>query len=93
MKPDIVNQPPHYTMGRFETIDVLEDVTQFAPSPVLGSLQWQVLKYLLRLWHKDCPATDARKAMWYLTRLVDQLPLEKDRASNNYLPTSNSSND
>jgi hypothetical protein len=76
---DAVNHPPHYTMGRYETIDVLEDVTQFAPSPVLGSLQWQTLKYLLRLWHKDCPGTDARKAQWYLERLVSRLPIDKDR--------------
>ena len=78
---DMVNNPPHYSVGRFETIDVLEDVTQFAPSPVLGSLQWQTLKYLLRLWHKDCPGTDARKAQWYLQRLVSRLPIEKDRAT------------
>jgi hypothetical protein len=36
-------------------------------------LQAQVLKYLLRLWLKDNPEQDAKKAQWYLNRLVDSL--------------------
>jgi hypothetical protein len=44
-----------------------------APDPVLGALQWQVLKYLERMWDKDNPQQDAQKAMWYLMRLIDKL--------------------
>jgi hypothetical protein len=71
---DPVNHPPHYTTGRqFEVIEVLEDAVRRAPDPVLGALQWQVLKYLERMWDKDNPQQDAQKAMWYLMRLVDKL--------------------
>lgn len=70
---DQVNHPPHYTAGRFEAIDVIEDAVQHAPDPVLGALQWQALKYLLRMWNKDNPVQDAAKAQWYLARLLAKL--------------------
>jgi hypothetical protein len=70
---DPVNHPEHYTAGRFEAIDVIEDAVQHAPDPVLGALQWQALKYLLRMWSKGNPAQDAAKAQWYLSRLLAKL--------------------
>jgi hypothetical protein len=70
---DPVHHPAHYTAGQFEAIDVIEDAVQHAPSPVLGGLQWQALKYLLRLWHKSDALTDARKSAWYLARLIEKL--------------------
>ena len=70
---DPVNHPEHYTAGRFEAIDVIEDAVQHAPNPILGALQWQPLKYLLRMWGKGNPAQDAAKAQWYLTRLLAKL--------------------
>ena len=73
---DAVNSPAHYTRGSAEAIDVIEEAIQDAPTPVLGMLQAQVLKYLLRLWLKDNPSQDAKKAQWYLTRLVDKLECE-----------------
>jgi len=72
-KVDLVNHPPHYNAGRFEAIDVIEDAVQHAPDPVLGSLQWQTLKYLLRLWSKENSLEDAKKSMWYLNRLIQKL--------------------
>jgi len=36
-------------------------------------LQGNVLKYLLRLWVKENPLQDAKKARWYLDRLIDNL--------------------
>jgi hypothetical protein len=75
---DPVNNPPHYTAGRqFEVIEVLEDAVRRAPDPVLGALQWQVLKYLERMWDKDNPQQDAQKAMWYLMRLIDKLEAQR----------------
>lgn len=71
-----VDSPPHYTAGRFEVIDVLEDWTQHAPDPVLGSLQWQCLKYLSRMWLKKDSLEDAQKSLWYLNRLVNKLATE-----------------
>ena len=70
---DSVNSPAHYTRGKQEAIDTIEEAIQDAPSPKDGMLQAQVLKYLLRLWLKDNPGEDARKAQWYLNRLVDSL--------------------
>ena len=49
---DAVNSPYHYTRGRTEAIDVIEDAIVEAPSPMAGFLQAQVLKYILRLWHQ-----------------------------------------
>lgn len=70
---DRVNSPSHYTSGKKEVIDVIEDAIKTAPSNVEGMLQGQVLKYLLRMWLKDNPIEDARKAQWYLNRLVDKM--------------------
>ena len=70
---DPVNSPAHYLTGRYEAIDVIEDAVQHAPGPVIGGLQWQILKYVLRLWHKDHPLQDALKARWYLNRLIAKL--------------------
>jgi hypothetical protein len=73
MDQDLVNHPPHYTSGRVETIDFIEDCVQQAPDAVVGGLQWQVLKYMSRLWLKDDPALDAGKARFYLDRLIRTL--------------------
>ena len=70
---DPVNSPSHYTQGTQEAIDIIEEAIDAAPSVQAGMLQAQVLKYLLRLWHKDNPRQDAEKARWYLSRLIDSL--------------------
>lgn len=72
-KVDRVNSPSHYTSGSQEAIDIIEDAIKTAPSPETGMLQAQVLKYLLRLWLKDNPTEDAKKAQWYLKRLISKL--------------------
>jgi len=70
---DLVNHPPHYMAGAMEAIDVIEDVVVRAPDAVVGGLQWQTLKYLLRLWDKGNAFQDAKKARWYLDRLITKL--------------------
>ena len=70
---DRVNHPSHYTSGKTEVIDIIEDAIKDAPSNAEGMLQAQVLKYILRMWLKDNPVEDARKAQWYLTRLIAKL--------------------
>jgi hypothetical protein len=72
-KTDNVNSPSHYTQGKTEAIDIIEDAIAGAPSVQLGMLQGQVLKYLLRLWFKKNPLEDAKKAQWYLRRLINKL--------------------
>lgn len=76
---DMVNHPPHYTAGKFETIDVIEDAVQHAPDAILGGMQWQALKYLIRLWHKDSALQDAKKAQWYLQRLITRLEAQQPK--------------
>ena len=71
-KNDSVNSPAHYTRGTQEAIDIIEEAIQDAPSIQLGMLQAQVLKYLLRMWLKNNPMEDAKKARWYLDRLINK---------------------
>ena len=72
-RDDRVNSPSHYTSGRVEVIEVIEDAVKDAPSPGKAVLQAQVIKYILRMWLKDNPVEDAKKAEWYLKRLIDSL--------------------
>jgi hypothetical protein len=72
-KGDPVNHPEHYTAGKVEVIEILEQAVQDAPDPISGGLLWQTLKYLLRLWYKGNMLQDAKKARWYLNRLIDRL--------------------
>ena len=73
MYQDLVEHPAHYTTGRIEVIDFIEDSVKQAPDAVVGGLQWQVLKYMSRLWLKDSPTLDAEKARFYLNRLISTL--------------------
>ena len=70
---DQVNSPSHYTGGKQEAIETIEDAISGAASVELGYLQGQVLKYLLRMWLKEKPLQDAEKAQWYLTRLINSM--------------------
>jgi len=73
---DRVDHPSHYTRGRVEVIDVIEDAVEDAPTKTTAVLQAQVIKYILRMWNKDNPREDARKAKWYLERLIDKLSVD-----------------
>lgn len=73
MYQDLVEHPSHYTAGRIEVIDFIEDSVKQAPDAVVGGLQWQVLKYMSRLWLKESPTLDAEKARFYLNRLISTL--------------------
>ena len=70
---DIINNPQHYTDRRFEVIEVIEDAIEKAADPVSGNCQSQILRYILRMWDKDTPLQNAKKAQWYLSRLIDKL--------------------
>lgn len=61
---DNVNSPSHYTDGKIEVIDIIEDRR-------LDFLEGNVLKYLLRYKHKN-GKEDLLKAQWYLNRLIDR---------------------
>ncbi|CAB4129399.1 SaV-like [uncultured Caudovirales phage] len=65
--PDPVNNPSHYTQGKWEAIEVLEEF--FGEDPLL----WQVGKYILRHEHKGNSIQDLEKAAWYLNRKINKL--------------------
>ena len=60
---DEVNHPPHYNIGKIETIDVITDWN-------LNYCEGNVIKYLSRYKHKGTPLKDLKKAEWYLKRLI-----------------------
>jgi hypothetical protein len=64
---DPVNHPSHYTFGRFEVIDVLQD--WFPHDPLL----WQVVKYVARAQHKNNMLQDLKKAQFYLGKQIAEL--------------------
>lgn len=65
---DAVNSPQHYTQGRVEVIDIIEDAVEGA-TPFEAVCQANILKYTLRYRAKN-GVTDLLKAKWYLERLV-----------------------
>lgn len=67
---DLVNHPPHYTQGRSEAIDVIEDSLGY--DGFVGYCVGNALKYLIRHRAKG-GSVDLRKAHWYLSRLVSGL--------------------
>lgn len=72
---DIVNHPLHYTTGKYEVIDILED--KFKNDPLL----WQVGKYIMRHKHKNNPLQDLKKAQFYLNRKIKNM--EEENGINN----------
>jgi hypothetical protein len=67
--PDLVNQPPHYTVGGIETIAYIK--AKLTPEEFRGYLKGNVLKYASRANHKDNPAQDIDKMVWYAHALQE----------------------
>jgi hypothetical protein len=63
---DPVNHPAHYTFGKYEVADVLED--WFPADPLL----WQTGKYIARAGRKGPALQDLEKAAWYLARRIEK---------------------
>lgn len=68
---DNVNSPPHYTKGKFETIDVIEDIVDELPGKEAVAVA-NVIKYISRYKYKN-GIEDVKKARWYIERLIDTL--------------------
>ena len=67
---DSINKPSHYTFGKFECIDVIEELAkQNDLQGAEGFLYGNVIKYLWRYKHKN-GLEDLQKARWYLNRLI-----------------------
>jgi len=67
---DGVNNPPHYTKGSLETIEVMEE--QMSKERFLGYLEGNIIKYVSRYEHKKNPIEDLKKAQWYMNKLVEK---------------------
>ena len=69
---DPVNHPSHYTTGKIECIDFIEDKQ-------LGFHLGNAVKYIVRAGKKDPGKTieDLEKARWYLNRYIEKLSAEK----------------
>ncbi|MDR1220436.1 MAG: DUF3310 domain-containing protein [Treponema sp.] len=66
---DMVNNPSHYTFGKFEVIDVIEDWK-------LNYNMGNAVKYVARAEHKGNKIEDLQKAVWYLQREIDRFNRE-----------------
>ena len=66
---DNVSHPPHYTQGKLEVIEIIEEVAQFYTGK-RAAMVAQVIKYLARAPHKGNHAEDIKKAQWYMNRLA-----------------------
>ena len=65
VKTDMVNHPPHYTVGGLEVIDFIE-------AKQLSYHLGNVVKYVVRAGHKGDPLQDLQKARWYLERAIQK---------------------
>lgn len=70
IKPDNVNHPTHYTAGKCECIDYIED--KLTDDEFRGYIKGNVLKYLTRERHKNGDE-DILKAQFYLNRLCSKI--------------------
>ena len=68
---DPVNHPSHYTRGGIECIDAIK--ASMSLEAFRGFLQGNAMKYIWRHDLKGKPVEDLEKAMWYLTRLRNEI--------------------
>ena len=69
---EMVNHPPHYNQGKFETIDIIEDIVAGYDDPVEAYLVGATIKYLSRANFKGAKKQDLEKAEFYLKRAIDR---------------------
>lgn len=70
-KDDVISHPSHYTQGKIEVIDFIEDQK-------LNYHLGNCVKYICRcFWkHPDKPSEDLKKCRWYLDREIAELEAE-----------------
>lgn len=84
-KDSMVEHPSHYADGKYECIDVIEDLLSRKPiTPFQGGLWLCAFKYLWRVGEKHGDSVDARtdkekiiqdlkKSVWYTNKLIENL--------------------
>lgn len=71
-KHDVINHPKHYTQGKIEVIDFIEDQK-------MDFRAASALKYLCRYRFKGKPLEDLKKSVWYINRIIQELEREGGR--------------
>ena len=73
-KSDAVNHPSHYGKGRFETIEMIEEITKGYDDGFVAHCVGTAVKYESRAPFKhDTPLEDLRKARKYLEFAIEHL--------------------
>lgn len=76
---DSVDNPSHYNAGSIETIDYIVDV--LGEYDAIHYCHGNLIKYTgSRLWNKNNPIEDAKKARWYLDKMIELM--EKTKGQN-----------
>ena len=68
---DEIDKPKHYTQGKVECLDAIDSMLE--ESSRIDFYRTQIVKYMWRLHDKGCPLKDAKKAQFYLDRLIEKL--------------------
>ena len=67
---DNVNHPSHYTFGKIEVMDYIED--KLSAVECEGYFVGNIIKYVSRFRKKN-GIEDLKKAQWYLNRLISNM--------------------
>lgn len=69
-----VNHPSHYKQGKFETIEIIEQITKGYDNSFVGYCVGNTVKYVARAPYKhETPLEDLKKAMKYLEFAIEEL--------------------
>lgn len=74
MENDPINRPSHYTDGKIEVIDYIEDKD-------LGFCLGNAIKYISRAGKKDPnkEIEDLSKAIWYINRRIKEIEERRNK--------------
>ncbi len=72
---DDVNKPKHYTQGSIECIDAIDAMLEESGSSRADFYRTQIIKYIWRMPYKGSPRKDAKKALYYVERLICEIDL------------------
>lgn len=74
-RADVINNPMHYTVGGYESIDVIK--AKLSPDEYRGYCKGNILKYLMRANYKEHHDLDIQKAHYYMKELDDALEIRE----------------
>ena len=75
---DMVEHPSHYTSGKFEVIEIINEVTKGYDDSFVGYCIGNTQKYIARAPHKGKLVEDLRKAAKYLEFAIEHLESDSE---------------